>query len=125
MSGPTRRWQAVVEHWRLSVARLPQPRYPPPGTGVLQGCPAGYCSPACRPTCVAGAACGRVIVEVDQDEHDGDRSNTGRSPVVRLRRGQLILVVGHDFGRFSATVLSGELRRLLMLLPRREGDAIN
>jgi hypothetical protein len=44
--------------------------------------------------------------------------------VVTLRRGTNSVVVGQDLGRFSATVLSGELRVLLQPGARRDGGAI-
>ena len=86
------------------------------------GRPPIYCSPACRPSRTACAGRNQVSVEVDQQEDDGDGS--GRCWVVTLRRGTNAVVVGRDLGRFSATVLSGELRNLLHPRARQEGDAI-
>jgi len=86
------------------------------------GRPPIYCSPECRPSrngCVGG---NQISVEVDQQDHDGDRP--GRCWVVTLRRGPNTVVVGRDLGRFSATVFSGELRRLLQPDNRQEGGAI-
>ena len=86
------------------------------------GRPPIYCSPACRPSRTGCAGRNQVSVEVDQQEDDGDGS--GRCWVVTLRRGTTAVVVGRDLGRFSATVLSGELRNLLHPRARQEGDAI-
>ena len=86
------------------------------------GRPPIYCSPACRPssTCCAGRT--QISVEVDQEDHDGDRP--GRCWTVTLRSGTRAVVIGRELGRFSATVLSGELRALLHPRTRQEGDAI-
>lgn len=86
------------------------------------GRPPIYCSPVCRPSRTGGAGGNQISVEVDQEDHDGDRP--GRCWVVTLRRGTTSVVVGRDLGRFSATVLSGELRALLQAGARRKGDAI-
>ncbi|MFN2607355.1 MAG: hypothetical protein ABR511_05595 [Acidimicrobiales bacterium] len=86
------------------------------------GRPPIYCSPACRPSRTGCVGRDKVSVEVDQQENDGDGS--GRGWVVTLRRGTIAVVVGRDLGRFSATMLSGELRALLQPGARREGDAI-
>lgn len=86
------------------------------------GRPPIYCSPACRPSRTGRPDHNQISVEVDQDDHDGDRP--GRCWIVTLRRGTNTVVVGRDLGRFSATVLSGELRALLHSRTRQEGDAI-
>ena len=86
------------------------------------GRPPIYCSPACRPSRRSGRAAGPITVEVDQEDRDDD--STGRSWVVRIRRGDRSVVVGRDLGRFSARVLSGELRAVLVPAARQEGDAI-
>ena len=86
------------------------------------GRPPIYCSPACRPSRTACAGRNQIGVEVDQQEDDGDGS--GRCWVVTLRRGTNTVVVGRDLGRFSATVLSGELRNLLHPRARQEGGTI-
>jgi hypothetical protein len=44
--------------------------------------------------------------------------------VVTLQRGRNSVVVGRDLGRFSATVLSGELRTLLQPGARQDRGAI-
>jgi hypothetical protein len=86
------------------------------------GRPPIYCSPACRPSRTGSAARDQISVEVDQEEHDGDRP--GRCWTVILRRGRRSVIVGRDLGRFSATVLSGELQALLRPGARQEGGAI-
>jgi len=86
------------------------------------GRPPIYCSPACRPSRTGRAARNQISVEVDQEDHDGDRP--GRCWVVTLHRGHHSVIVGRDLGRFSATVLCGELRSLLHTRTRSEGDAI-
>jgi hypothetical protein len=86
------------------------------------GRPPIYCSPACRPSRTGCAGRNPISVEVDQHDHDGEGS--GRCWVVTLRRGTNSVVVGRDLGRFSATVLSGELRALLQPGARRDGGAI-
>jgi len=86
------------------------------------GRPPIYCSPACRPSRTGCAGRSQISVDVDQQENDGDGS--GRCWVVTLRRGTNAVVVGRDLGRFSATVLSGELRALLHPRARQEGDTI-
>ena len=86
------------------------------------GRPPIYCSPACRPSRTGCAGRNSISVEVDQEDHEGDRP--GRSWMVTLRRGTNSVVVGRDLGRFSATVLSGELRALLQPGARRDGGAI-
>ncbi len=86
------------------------------------GRPPIYCSPACRPSRTGRPGANQITVEVDQEDHDGDRP--GRCWVVTLRRGKNSVVVGRDLGRFSATVLSGELRALLQAGAQRKGDAI-
>jgi hypothetical protein len=86
------------------------------------GRPPIYCSPTCRPSRVGRPDRNQISVEVDQEDHDGDR--LGRCWMVTLRRGTNAVVVGRDLGRFSATVLSGELRTLLHPRTRQEGDAI-
>jgi len=86
------------------------------------GRPPIYCSPACRPSRAGCAGRNQISVEVEQQEDDGDGS--GRCWVVTLRRGTAAVVVGRDLGRFSATVLCGELRNVLHPRARQEGDAI-
>ena len=86
------------------------------------GRPPIYCSPACRPSRTGCPGRNQISIEVDHDDHDGDRP--GRCWVVTLRRGTKSVVVGRDLGRFSATVLSGELRAILQPGARQEGDAI-
>jgi len=86
------------------------------------GRPPIYCSPACRPSRASSGSHNPISVDVDQEDHDGERP--GRCWVVTLRRGTNTVVVGRDLGRFSATVLSGELRALLHPRTRQEGDAI-
>lgn len=86
------------------------------------GRPPIYCSPACRPS-RAGCA-GRNSISVEVDQEDDDDGRPGRCWMVTIRRGTNIVVVGRNLGRFSATVLSGELRALLQPGARREGDAI-
>ena len=86
------------------------------------GRPPIYCSPACRPSRTGCAGRSQVSIEVDQQEDDGDGS--GRCWLVTLRRGTNTVVVGRDLGRFSATVLSGELRALLHPRARQERDTI-
>jgi hypothetical protein len=44
--------------------------------------------------------------------------------MVTLRRGTNSVVVGRDLGRFSATILSGELHALLLPRARQEGEPI-
>jgi hypothetical protein len=85
-----------------------------------RGRPPIYCSPACRPSRAGNAGRNQISVEVDQQDDDGP----GRSWVVTLRRGQRRVVVGRDLGRFSATALSSELRKLLHPRSPQEGDAI-
>jgi hypothetical protein len=87
------------------------------------GRPPIYCSPACRPSRSGCAGRNLISVEVDQEDHDGDRP--GRSWVVTLRRGTSAVVVGRDLGRFSATVLSGDLRALPHPRARQEGGTID
>lgn len=89
-----------------------------PGT---LGRPPIYCSPSCRPS-RKGPSDRRIAVEVDQE--DDERDGGGRSWVVRVRRASRAVVVGRDLGRFSATVLAGELRAVLQPRTRQEGDAI-
>jgi len=86
------------------------------------GRPPIYCSPSCRPSRKGPCVDRQIIVEVDQedDEHDG----RGRSWVVRVRRSGRAVVVGRDLGRFSATVLAGELRAVLQPGDRQEGGTI-
>ena len=86
------------------------------------GRPPIYCSPACRPSRASSGSRNPISVEVEQDDYDGGRP--GRCWTVSLRRGTNTVVVGRDLGRFSATVLSGELRALLHPRTRQEGDAI-
>jgi hypothetical protein len=86
------------------------------------GRPPIYCSPTCRPSRTGCVGRNQVSVEVDQEEHDGEAS--GRCWVVTLRRGTNSVVVGRDLGRFSATILSGELRTLLHPRARQEGEPI-
>jgi len=86
------------------------------------GRPPIYCSPACRPSRTACAGRNQISVEVDQEDDDSGRP--GRCWLVTLRRGTNSVVVGRDLGRFSATVLSGELRALLQPGARRDGGAI-
>ncbi len=85
------------------------------------GRPPIYCSPTCRPSRARGSR-NSISVEVEQHDHDGDRQ--GRCWTVTLRRGTRAVVVGHDLGRFSATLLSAELHTLLQPGARREGAAI-
>lgn len=86
------------------------------------GRPPIYCSPACRPSRTGCVGRNQISVEVDLQDHDGDRP--GRCWMVTLRRGTNSVVVGRDLGRFSATVLSGELRAILQPGARRDGGAI-
>ncbi len=86
------------------------------------GRPPIYCSPACRPSRTGCAGRNQISVEVDQEGDDDGRP--GRCWVVTIRRGRNSVVVGRDLGRFSATVLSGELRALLQPGARRDGGAI-
>ena len=86
------------------------------------GRPPIYCSPTCRPSRTGCAGRNLISVEVVQEEHDGEGS--GRCWVVTLRRGTNSVVVGRDLGRFSATILSGELRTLLHPRARQEGEPI-
>jgi hypothetical protein len=86
------------------------------------GRPPIYCSRECRPSTSGRSE--PITVELDQVDPDDEASRVTRSWVVRLRRGHQTVTVGHDLGRFSATALSGELRRLLYPRTRHEGDAI-
>lgn len=86
------------------------------------GRPPIYCSPECRPSRTGCTGPNQISVEVDQEDHDGDRP--GRCWVVTLRRGTNSVVVGRDLGRFSATVLSDDLRGLLHPRTRQEGEPI-
>lgn len=87
------------------------------------GRPPIYCSPACRPSRKGAYADRRIVVEVDQQDND-ECEGAGRLWVVRIRRGGRSVVLGRDLGRFSATVLAGELRAVLQPGTRQEGDAI-
>ncbi len=84
-----------------------------------RGRPAIYCSLACRPSRQGNA--GAITVDVGQDD---DNAAGGRTWMVTLRRGRRRVVVGRDLGRFSAAMLSRELRALLHPRTRQEGDAI-
>ncbi len=84
------------------------------------GRPPIYCSPACRPS--RSPSAGQVSVDVHQDD-DSDEG-AGRCWTVTLHRGRRAVVVGRDLGRFSASVLSDELRTLLHPRSRQEGDTI-
>jgi hypothetical protein len=86
-----------------------------------RGRPPIYCSPSCRPS--RNGTANQIRVDVDQD--DDDVNGSGRFWTVTLRRGRRSVVVGRDLGRFSATVLCGELRALLHPRTRQEGDAID
>lgn len=86
------------------------------------GRPPIYCSPACRPSRASSGSRNPISVDIEQDDHDGGR--LGRCWIVTLRRGTNTVVVGRDLGRFSATVLSAELRALMNPRTRQEGDAI-
>ena len=86
------------------------------------GRPPIYCSPACRPSRRGCVSPNQIVVDVDQEDHDGDRP--GRCWIVTPRRGTNSVVVGRDLGRFSATILSGELRALLHPRARQEGEPI-
>ncbi|MGH9045904.1 MAG: hypothetical protein ACRDVW_01160 [Acidimicrobiales bacterium] len=88
-----------------------------------RGRPRIYCSASCRPTARPGAA-HPITVEVEQDEPTDDGAGNGRTWVVRLRRAEHAVVIGHGLGRFSATALSDELRRLLDPSARQGGDPI-
>jgi len=88
-----------------------------------RGRPQIYCSPACRPSRAPRCAQGEITVEVDHP-HDDDGVVAGRTWVVRLQRGKRSVIVGQDLGRFSATVLSGELQRLLHPRTQQEGGAM-
>jgi hypothetical protein len=85
-----------------------------------RGRPPIYCSPSCRPS--RQATGNQVLVEVAHDADDDD--GAGRLWTVTLRRGARCVVVGRDLGRFSATLLAGELRALLHPRTRQEGDVI-
>jgi hypothetical protein len=71
------------------------------------GRPPIYCSPACRPSHARPA----LTVEVDHDATE-DRQ-PGRDWVVRLRRGQRVVVLRQGLGRFSANAFATEVRALL------------
>jgi len=83
-----------------------------------RGRPPIYCSPACRPSRQGDPT---VHVEVD---HDGNEDGPSRFWTVSLRRGGRRVVVGRDLGRFSATLLAGDLRTLLHPRSGQEGAAI-
>ncbi len=85
-----------------------------------RGRPPIYCSPACRPSRQTTGT--QIRVELDHDDDDAD--GAGRFWTVTLHRGARCVVVGRDLGRFSATVLAGELRTLLHPRTRQEGDTI-
>ena len=85
------------------------------------GRPPIYCSPACRPSRTGCSGRNPISVEVDQEDGGG---RPGRCWLVTIRRGTIAVVVGRDLGRFSATMLSGELRALLQPGARREGGTI-
>ena len=72
------------------------------------GRPAIYCSTACRPSYVPAP----VAVEVDQQSISDDEQ-PGRDWVVRLRRGDRVVVVGRELGRFTALAMAAELHTLL------------
>ena len=82
------------------------------------GRPAIYCSPQCRPSRIAGPGPAVAVEVVQDDEHD-DGSQAGRHWVVRLQRGHDSVTIGQDLGRFSASALAGDLRRLFE--PARQG----
>ena len=76
------------------------------------GRPAIYCSPACRPSRIATTGPAIAVEVLQDDENDEDGSAAGRKWVVRLHRGHDTVTIGRDLGRFSATALAGDLRRL-------------
>ena len=85
---------------------------PVPHVTRRRGRPPISCSVQCRPS--GSVAAGRIAVEVDQLDLDGDEHGaTGRDWLVRIRRGHHIVVVARDLGRFSAMALAGELRAVL------------
>lgn len=87
------------------------------------GRPPIYCSPACRPS--RQSCSNQVTVEIAQDDDgDGHGLHAARPWVVRLRRGRHSVIVARDLGRFSASVLYDQLRRLLHPRTGQEGDAI-
>ncbi len=88
--------------------------------------PYEYCSPPCRPSRKNPRRPGSLsalVVEIDQDDTDGDALRPARPWTVRLRRGPKTVVIGQDLGRFSATALSRDLQQLLD--PQHEGDPID
>ncbi|GAC1600791.1 MAG: hypothetical protein NVS3B21_28120 [Acidimicrobiales bacterium] len=86
------------------------------------GRPPIYCSPQCRPSRRFTRA--QITVEVDHDD-DPDDVRSGRSWVVKLRRGRHSVTVGQDLGRFAASALSAELSQLLHPRTRQEGGPID
>jgi hypothetical protein len=84
-----------------------------------RGRPPIYCSPACRPS-----RTGTNEIHVDVHHDRNDDVGAGRFWTVTLRRGHRSVEVGRHLGRFSATLLAGELRALLHPRARQEGDAI-
>ncbi|HEX2064130.1 MAG TPA: hypothetical protein VHE80_06885 [Acidimicrobiales bacterium] len=84
-----------------------------------RGRPPIYCSPGCRPSRKGSG--NQIRVDVDHDDVDG----AGRFWTVTLHRGRRSVVVGRELGRFSATMLAGDLQALLHPRTRQEGDAID
>jgi hypothetical protein len=106
-----------VSGWTCAAPGCDNPVARRPGR---RGRPPIYCSPSRRPS--RKGTINQVRVEVAQD--DDDAHGSGRFWTVTLRRGRRSVVVGRDLGRFSATVLCGELRAVLHSRTRQEGDAI-
>ncbi len=91
---------------------------PVPRTG--RGRPAIYCSAACRPSYHRPG----ILVEVDHPDATTDGRPTERVWVVRLRRGQRIVVIANDLGWPSAHALARQLNDLIH--PRQHpGGAID
>ena len=79
------------------------------------GRPPIYCSPACRPSRARPA----VYVEAERADDSDDPS---RGWEVRLRRGEHVVVLQRQLGRFSATALAADVLALLEGSPALAGQ---
>lgn len=87
------------------LCAAPGCEHPVPRRTGQAGRPPIYCSPGCRASRIRAA----LVVEADQ-RPEGEH---GRDWEVRIRRGQQAVVVQRGLGRFSATLLTTELRTVL------------
>lgn len=109
---------------RLALGTCARPGCRQPLVRKPRGRPPLYCSAACRHLVARKGPLPRLTVEVDHEGGDQDGRPTGQVWLIRLRRGDRVLVVATGLGRPSAEYLARGLRDIIEPSRPAEGGAM-